>query len=121
MPQIEIPKLWRDKVCEILASGNGTLIHWDRLGRKRYEATPGCDWTYEAEDAFRNYLSQARPTGCRVTTMDTPGETYDFFFPFKEQKFYGKILLRTDGKRLIIYSAHPPLRDKLFCEMDDEE
>ena len=120
MAQIEIPKPWRETVCAILASGEKSLIHWDLLGRIRYEATPGCHWTYEAQDAFTDFLSLPNPTGCRVLTMETPGETYDFFFQFKGQKFYGKILLRTDRKRIIIFSAHLPLKEKLFCEMDDE-
>jgi len=121
MAQQEIPAQWRNDVCAILASGDKSLIHWDPLGRKRYEATPGCHWTYEAQDAFGYFLSQPCPTGCHVLTMETPGETYDFFFQFKGQKFYGKILLRTDRRRIILFSAHPPLKEKLFCEMDDEE
>lgn len=49
--------------------------------------------------------------------MDYPaGETWDFYFTFEGRKTYGKILLRTDGKRIIPYSAHLPEKPKLRCE-----
>lgn len=49
--------------------------------------------------------------------MDTPpGETYEFYFHFKGQQLYGKILLRADRKRIVIFSAHRPLKPKLSCE-----
>jgi hypothetical protein len=117
MAQIEIPKAWREAVCAALVSGDVHRIRWEPTGRKRYEATPGCDWGYEAEDEFRKYLSQEGPTGCYKTMDEPPGETYDFFFQFKGKKFYGKILLRNDKKRIVIFSAHLPQKgDKLSCE-----
>ncbi len=117
MAQVEIPKQWRDTVCAILASGDKKLIRWDPTGWKRYEATPGCLWAYEADDAFRAFLCGPCPTGC-LREMDTPpGETYEFFFTFKRQTLYGKILLRTDRKRIVVFSAHLPLKgDKLSCD-----
>lgn len=45
-----------------------------------------------------------------------PGETYEFFFSFLGERFYGKILLRPDRKRVVIFSAHRPLKIKLSCE-----
>ena len=118
MAQIEIPEPWRKAVCAILTSDDEKLIYWEPLGRRRFEAIPGCDWGYEAHEAFRNYLSQPCPTGCHKVMDVPPGETYDFFFQFKGRKFYGKILLRTDRKRIVIFSAHLPEREKLSCEMD---
>ena len=118
MAQIEIPEPWRKAVCAILTSDDEKLIYWEPLGRRRFEAIPGCDWGCEAHEAFRNYLSQPCPTGCHKVMDVPPGETYDFFFQFKGRKFYGKILLRTDRKRIVIFSAHLPEREKLSCEMD---
>ncbi len=54
--------------------------------------------------------------GCPIQ-MDRPaGETWEFFFPFQSRTFYGKILLRTDGRRIVIFSAHLPTKTKLSCE-----
>ena len=119
MAQIEIPKPWRQEVCAILATDDLNVIQWDPTGRRRYEAIPGCDWAYEAHEAFRNYLSQPCPTGCHKAMNEPPGETYEFYFQFKGQKFYGKILLRTDHKTHRRFSAHLPLREKLSCEEND--
>jgi hypothetical protein len=119
MAQQEIPEQWRKAVCAALASGDAALIYWEPTGRKRYEAIPGCDWAYEAHDAFRHYLLQLHPTGCHKVMDVPPGETYDFFFQFKGRKFYGKILLRTDRRRIVVFSAHLPAFAKLSCEMDD--
>jgi hypothetical protein len=70
----------------------------------------------QAHDALHQYLNTGKPSGCPVT-MDTPsGETYEFLFPFKAKTFYGKILLRTDRQRIVIFSAHRPLKSKLSCE-----
>jgi len=44
------------------------------------------------------------------------GETYEFYFPFHRTQFYGKILLRPDLERVVIFSAHRPLKPKLSCE-----
>lgn len=116
MAQIAIPEQWRTTVCAILKAEDNNLIRWDPTGRKRYEATPGCHWAYEAHEAFRGFLSQPHPTGCHVTMNEPPGETYEFYFQFKGQQFYGKILLRTDRKRIVIFSAHQPLKARLSCE-----
>jgi len=49
--------------------------------------------------------------------MDHPtGEAYEFFFEFNRTKTYGKILLRPDLQRLVLFSAHLPTKEKLQCE-----
>src|SRR6266446_1240395 len=100
MAQIEIPESWRKQVCAILATeATGSLIQWTNDAIKRYEADSGFSWTYEAYQAFRNFLLGAHAHGCNVV-MDKPvGETYEFYFPFKAVIFYGKILLRNDRRR----------------------
>lgn len=65
---------------------------------------------------YVSFLESNDPKGCPVQ-MDYPaGETWDFYFTFEGRKTYGKILLRTDGKRIIPYSAHLPEKPKLRCE-----
>lgn len=49
--------------------------------------------------------------------MDRPaGETYEFYFQFKNRKNYGKVLLHTNRKKITVFSAHLPLKPKLSCE-----
>jgi len=127
MPQIEIPEPWRQQVCVILETdATGKLIEWTRDAERRYEADATAAkvrtgdyepvWTYEVYRPFRDVLSTPHPTGCPVTMDSPPGETYEFYFPLFHQRFYGKILLRTDRKRIVIYSAHKPLKPKLSCD-----
>lgn len=54
--------------------------------------------------------------GCPVQMKSPPGETWEFYFTFRRHRLYGKILLRPDRKGVVIFSGHPPLRPKLFCE-----
>ena len=117
MAQIEIPSQWRTKVCAILATEEtGTRIRWTGDAQKRYQAVPGCLWTYEVYQSFRDYLEKDHATGCRCTMENPPGETYEFFFQFKGRRLYGKILLKTDHKSVVIFSAHLPNKSKLSCE-----
>ena len=127
MAQIEIPKPWRDRVCGILETeATDRLIDWTRDAELRFDADAtaakmrsGDDdpvWRYEVYRPFRDFLSSPHPTGCPVAMKTPPGETYEFYFPFLGEPFYGKILLRADHKRLVIFSAHRPLQAKLSCE-----
>lgn len=117
MPQTTIPHQWRTQVCAILETeATGKLIEWTDDATNRFEASFLDAWPYQLYQAFRSYLTGPNPTGC-LKTMTTPvGETYEFFFMFKDEKTYGKILLRTDGQRVVIFSAHMPLKDKLDCD-----
>jgi len=127
MAQIEIPEGWRKQVCAILASeSTGTLIEWTGDAESRYEAHAAAAkflandnepvWIHEVYQPFRDFLSSPHPVGCPVTMAKPAGETYEFYFQFKRTRFYGKILLRTDGKRVVIFSAHRPLKPRLCCE-----
>ena len=127
MAQIEIPEVWRNQVCAILATeATDSLIEWKYDAEIRYEADATAAkmlagdndpaWRYEVYRPFRDFLSSPHPTGCPVTMQTPSGETYEFFFRFLGEKFYGKILLRTDRKRVVIFSAHRPLKPKLSCE-----
>lgn len=117
MAQIEIPEAWRKAVCAVLKAGIvGKQIQWKLDATNRYKADSGFSWDYEAHEAFLRLLQSGRPTGCPVTMDTPPGETYEFYLPFKNSSFYGKILLRTDRRSIVIFSAHRPLKDKLSCE-----
>ena len=117
MAQIEIPASWRKDVCAILATEkSGTLIEWTDDARIRYEADANFAWEHEVYDAFRHFLTSPRPLGCLVVMAKPAGETCEFYFPFNGVRFYGKILLRTDRKRVVVFSAHRPLKPKLSCE-----
>jgi len=117
MPQTTIPEQWRQQVCAILQTeATGRLIEWTDDATKRFEASYLEAWPYEIYDAFRAYLGGPNPTGCAKTMDRPPGETYEFFFIFKGEKSYGKVLLRTDLQKIVIFSAHSPLKDKLDCD-----
>ena len=117
MAKIEIPETWRKQVCAILATEEtGKLILWTRDAEQRYAATPGAPWHFEVYQPLIEFLSQGTPTGCLVSMADPPGETYEFFFMFKGLKLYGKILLSSSRKSVVLFSAHLPLKQKLSCE-----
>jgi hypothetical protein len=117
MPQITIPQQWRTQVCAILETeATGKLIEWTDDATKRFEASFLEAWPYELYAALKVYFTASNPTGCFKTMAAPVGEAYEFFFTFKEQKTYGKVLLREDGKRIVVFSAHHPLKDTLDCE-----
>lgn len=117
MAQQEIPAAWREKVCAIIATeATGTLIRWTTDAEKRFQAGSDFAWKYEIYQAIKDYLSSPHPTGCPVTMADPPGDTYEFLFLFKKQRFYGKILLRKDLKRVVMFSAHIADYETLSCE-----
>lgn len=126
MAQQELPVQWRNAVCAVLETENGQLIEWTYDAETRYEADAtaakmraGDDdavWRPEVYQPFRKFLSSARPTGCLVNMASPPGETHEFFFEFLGEQFYGKILLRPDRKRVVIFSAHRPLKQELSCD-----
>ena len=111
-----IPEAWRRAVCADL-----------HVRGKRLEMKPSCyarwqeDFLNETDlgllQDFEDMLSRALQ-GCPVT-MDPPakaGETWEFWFMHGGEKAYGKILLRKDGKGIVIYSAHLPKYRYLECE-----
>jgi len=126
MAQQEIPAQWRKDVCAVLETEDGRRIEWKIDAEQRYEADataakmragdPDAVWRHEVYQPFRKFLSAGVPTGCPVNMAVPPGETYEFYFDFLGEKFYGKILLRPDRKKIVIFSAHRPLKKWLSCE-----
>ncbi|MDB6030641.1 MAG: hypothetical protein JWM16_979 [Verrucomicrobiales bacterium] len=104
-------------MCAILATeGTGTLIRWTIDAENRYKAGSGFAWKYEVYEAIRDFLSASAATGCPIDLDNPPGETYEFLFPFQNRRFYGKILLRNDRKRIVVFSAHLAQFTNLSCE-----
>jgi hypothetical protein len=116
MPLQAIPGAWKKNVCAALETESDAFIQWTKDARQRYECSPGAIWVFEAYAAFRAVLRQPTLGGCRVLMEKPSGESYEFYVPFKGAVFYGKILLRDDLKRIVIFSIHPQLKDKLSCE-----
>jgi hypothetical protein len=117
MAQIEIPEPWRKQVCAILASeATGTLIEWTNDAERGFEQSFYDAWPNQLYAAFEAYLSGSHPTGCTIKMKTPAGETYEFLFPFKGRRAYGKILLRNDRTRIVVFSAHTPEKPKLSCE-----
>jgi hypothetical protein len=116
MAQIVIPEKWRAAVCAILSTEDTRYIGWTEDARRRYEADFWPLWPYEVYRPIQDYLSANNPTGCQLVMTRPAGETYEFFFSFRSEKAYGKILLRTDHRTIVLFSAHRPLRPKLSCD-----
>jgi hypothetical protein len=126
MAQQDIPAQWRKDVCAVLATEDVRWIEWTYDARVRYEADATAAkmragdtdpaWPNEVYAPFRNFLSSTRPTGCPIHMGSPPGETHEFLFDFLNEKFYGKILLRPDRKKVVVFSAHRPLKKGLSCD-----
>ncbi len=117
MAQIEIPELWRKKVCAILATEEtGTRIEWTEDAEHEFQRSFFDSWQSQLYAAFQMFLEGSHPAGCAVRMKKSVGETYEFLFKFKGKVTYGKILLRPDQNRIVIFSAHLPEKPKLSCE-----
>lgn len=111
---MQIPKIWRDKVCAILFSCDSTRITITRRARLEWEASFPSTFLFELYMAMAKYLSNEEVEGNKVEGMVPPGEVYEFFFTHELQEMYGKVNLLPSGQLVIIYSAHIPLKgDKL--------
>ena len=110
-----IPETWRLAVISALRS-------------KKYEATTDFLEKWQNDfpssrlpillDDFEIMLSSPLH-GCLVT-LGPParlGETWEFWLIHESQKAYAKILLRADGKGVVLYSAHLPKFRYLKCEL----
>jgi hypothetical protein len=113
---VPIPQDWLDDVCAALRSDKDWRIRATAdFSDKFYKSFQGST-QFDVEEAFLDYLEGPNPVGCPVQ-MDYPaGTTWDFFFQFCGTKTYGKILLRTDRRRILLLSGHLPNRPNLRCD-----
>lgn len=111
-----IPTSWLRAVTVHLRA-RGDRLEFDPSGYMRWmEDFPGAT-ELELFHDFEHMFSMTLH-GCPLT-MDPPaaaGETWEFWFMHRDEKAYGKILLRADGAGIAIYSAHLPTKKFLRCE-----
>lgn len=111
-----IPPAWCAAVCAAFKSGDSKLIAFTEGGRRQWQNEFPAAFRYHLEAAFIQALSAHDVRGCPVNMDSPPGETWEFFFTHFGTKTYGKVLLRTDKKSVVIFSAHRPQRPTLRCE-----
>jgi hypothetical protein len=111
-----IPEAWLRPVCALLRKGGPTLVRLEPKGRERWESEFPDGERYELEQAFFKTLETVGVTGCPVQ-MDFPtGDTWEFYFMFRKQRLYGKVLLYPAKDKVMVFSAHRPIKPKLRCE-----
>ncbi len=103
-----IPPKWRKTVCSILRAGRKSEILVRKRPQEDFSALFPDAWAYQRNDAMARALDGPTVMGALKTGMLEPGETWAFWFHFREKKLYGKINLTPTGKLIIIYSAHLP-------------
>jgi hypothetical protein len=111
-----IPPAWCAAVCTALKSGESKRIAFTATGRSIWQAEFPSAFRYHLETAFIQALTAHDVRGCPVNMESPPGQTWEFYFSFFGVKTYGKILLRTDQKCVVIFSAHRPTKPTLRCE-----
>lgn len=104
-----IPQRWISDVAEILKRGSEEEIEWTDDAMLRWQV-----YGLHTE-AYAPLLKVLVPglVGKKVTMPNDEGPTYSFFFWVREDRMYGKICLTTDGRVIIIYSAHKANRETL--------
>ena len=110
-----IPAAWRHAVCSALKHGTKRASFTESGGQRWQDQFPDA-FRYHLDDALIRALSDPQLQGCPVQMSSPPGETWEFFFQFRHQKLYGKILLTPRGQSAVIFSAHRPDQPKLRCE-----
>jgi len=104
-----IPHQWLYSVAEKLKRGSSEDIEWTGKAFERWHIYGKRG---EAYDAMLKALVPG-VVGKRIKMPTDEGETYAFFFTAKNERMYGKICLTSDGRVIIIYSAHEAERDQL--------
>lgn len=111
-----IPLAWRQEVCADLRARGKRIEMTDTFYARWQHDFPRETYLGLLHD-FEEMLSQTLQ-GCPIL-LDPParaGETWEFWFMHGGEKTYGKILLRKDGKGIVLYSAHLPEHRYLRCE-----
>jgi hypothetical protein len=104
-----IPPEWRKTVAAILREGKeGTVLIRRRAAQDWRDIFPDA-FDYELLDTLALTMDEADLMGKRHE-MSEPGETYAFFFNYKQRRLYGKINLTNPDPTVIVYSAHRPLK-----------
>ena len=114
-----IPGAWLRRVAQVLKSGTmHREIRKTQDFSQKFQASFPSDTDDRVLSYFLIFLESRNPHGCPVNMNRPPGDTWEFWFTYKQQKTYGKILLSTDQQRVILFSAHLPERRHLRCEQE---
>ena len=105
-----VPEPWKRKVREILQTGDLDRITMTLRAQTEWSAMFPKLYHYVLWDAIAEALKDPSLGGRWIDDMQETGETYAFIFQFKGKEVYTKINLRPDGRIIIIYSAHRPLK-----------
>lgn len=111
-----IPQVWLRCVASILKKGTSREIRRTQTFSQKFQLSFPDAFEDSVIHYFLQFLEGSYPTGCPVTMDHPPGDTWEFWFIYKGQKTYGKILLRTDRQHIILHSAHLPEKTYLRCE-----
>jgi hypothetical protein len=105
-----VPEQWRTRVRFILDSGDRKKIVVRQRALNDWSALFPALFTCDLLSALSEALKDSELAGNPVLFMEEPGETYEFIFSYAARRVYSKINLSPDGKIVIIYSAHRPLK-----------
>lgn len=110
MPEC-IPYEWRRAVVAILQEGlHSKRIEVSRRAFVDYQSLFPSEFSYQMFEAFADALSLPEVFGKREYGMVPEGETYGFIFKHQRKEVYGKVCLTADGRVVVIFSAHRPLK-----------
>lgn len=102
-----IPPAWLENVCKILHSGDLRKIEWTFEASNQWQLQSNGAWLPDCHEAMEQALSVPSVKGVRIELREK-GETYAFWYFYKNRQFYGKICLRADKLRIKLVSAHLP-------------
>jgi hypothetical protein len=103
-----IPDYWKIAVISVLKSGSRRKIRWTIRAINDWQSATGWEPLFIADEAMLVALEQPTITGKRVTLMN--GETWEFWFWWRKEKFYGKVTLYESLLEIQVVSAHKPLK-----------
>lgn len=104
-----IPLPWCRTVANILRNGSRDAIITVNRADEDWRATFPDAWDYEWFDALAAALDMPGVRG-KPVNMNRPGDTWSFWFYFRNRKLFAKINLDPGGKIIVIFSSHPPLK-----------
>lgn len=104
-----IPDNWKKAVTAILDKGLERVKITLRAQQNFEELFPDT-FNYNLIEVFADALRIPDLSGNKIEGMSPKGETYEFIFEYRRKLVYGKVCLREDGKLVVIFSAHRPLK-----------
>lgn len=111
-----IPRAWLRQVAKILRTGTSQELQRTADFSQKLQYDFPDIFESRVIAAFLTFCESSKPHGCPVTMAHPAGDTWEFWFTLNGKLTYGKILLRTDKKRIVLFSAHLPNKDQLRCE-----